>query len=342
MADVDLNDNAQGGLWAISVIMLVIATVSVIIRTWAVLSDPSRRFGLDDLFVTLSLPFYAGETAMVFWWIKLGLGRHEATISLDDLAQAGKIVFASGFLFNTGLVLPKFSVLFFYHRIFGKSHQWFYNLIWVAASLNLAWLITTYFCAAFQCDPPKAAWTAVPGAKCIPIGRIYVGTSVVSTIIDLVIILMPVPMLVGLQATKTRRALVLIVFLCGYCVIVTSLGRLVTVAKVGAGLTQDITWSDVTYIKWVQCEGALSIASACLPNIMSFGRRLKQHGVRAAVRGKSAYASQGASARHDFRKIGPSTTEESGPKDPYGSDEELRVLTAPQHGIVQTRTFQVS
>jgi hypothetical protein len=153
---------------------------------------------------------------MVFWWIKLGLGRHEATIPLDNLAQAGKIVFASGFLFNTGLVLPKFSVLFFYHRIFGKSHQWFYNLIWVAASLNLAWLITTYFCAAFQCDPPRAAWTTVPGAKCIPIGRIYVGTSVVSTIIDLVIILMPVPMLMGLQATKTRRALVLIVFLCGY------------------------------------------------------------------------------------------------------------------------------
>jgi hypothetical protein len=55
MADIDLNDNAQGGLWAISIIMLVIATLSVIIRTWAVLSDSSRRFGLDDLFVTLSL-----------------------------------------------------------------------------------------------------------------------------------------------------------------------------------------------------------------------------------------------------------------------------------------------
>lgn len=153
---------------------------------------------------------------MVFWWIKLGLGRHEQTISPDALAQAGKIVFASGYLFNTGLVLPKFSVLFFYNRIFGKSSTWFYNLIWVAASLNLAWLITTYFCAAFQCNPPQAAWTTVPGAKCIPIGRIYVGTSTVSTIIDLIIILMPVPMLIGLQATKTRRALVLIVFLTGY------------------------------------------------------------------------------------------------------------------------------
>lgn len=57
MADsnVNLNDNAQGGLWAITAIMLVIATLSVVIRTWAVLSDSARRFGLDDLFVTLSL-----------------------------------------------------------------------------------------------------------------------------------------------------------------------------------------------------------------------------------------------------------------------------------------------
>ena len=130
-------------------------------------------------------------------------------------------------------------------------------------------------------------------------------------------------------------------------VIITSLGRLITVAKVGAGLTEDITWSDVTYIKWVQCEGALSITSACLPNILSLGRRMHQHGLRAALKGKPLDLSHSATlnhtqARHDFRKLGGTvgqgldskregsmSTDTTIPKDPFGSEEELRVLTTP-------------
>ena len=54
-AGVDLNDNAQGALWAITIIMLVLATLAVVVRIWSVLSESNRKFGLDDLFVALSL-----------------------------------------------------------------------------------------------------------------------------------------------------------------------------------------------------------------------------------------------------------------------------------------------
>ncbi|EED15800.1 conserved hypothetical protein [Talaromyces stipitatus ATCC 10500] len=303
----------------------------------------------------LIAPFYAGEAALVFWWIRLGLGRHESTVPLEDLAQASKIVFASGYLFNTGLALPKFSVILFYHRIFGKTTKWFYVLMWVAGALNMAWLITTYFCATFQCSPVRAAWTTVPGSTCIPIGRIYIGTSIVSTIVDLIIITMPMPLLLGLHASKSRRTLVLIIFICGYCVIVTSLGRLITVAKVGAGLTQDITWSDVTYIKWVQCEGALSITSASLPNILGFARQIYWHGFRVSIARKVRYSRQGSGTGHsktrqnfhEMNAIAPEngiirTTEwnttttqtvpstRSTPADQFGSEEELGILTGSQ------------
>ena len=157
---------------------------------------------------------------MVFWWISLGLGRHEIVLPIKNLELAGKIVFASGYLFNTALAFPKFSVLFFYHRIFNKTSRWFYALLWVAGSLNLSWLLTTYFIGTFQCKPVEAAWKTVAGSKCVPIGRIYVGTSTVSTVIDFTIILMPIPMLWGLKTSNRRRALISLIFLCGYWYII--------------------------------------------------------------------------------------------------------------------------
>ena len=140
-------------------------------------------------------------------------------------------------------------------------------------------------------------------------------------------------------------------------VIITSLGRLVTVAKVGARLTQDITWSDVTYIKWVQCEGALSITSACLPNIFGLGRRIHQHGLKATLTRKPLDLSHSATlTQRDFRQIGDSngegslkhekskrggsvSTNTTTPKDPFGSEEELTTLAMPVQGPKTARHY---
>jgi hypothetical protein len=124
-----------------------------------------------------------------------------------------------------------------------------------------------------------------------------------------------------------------------FSVIVTSCSRLITLAKLGNNLTTDFTWNDITYIKWVQCEGALSILSACLPNIVSFGRRVHQHGMRAALSGKSVYVQRAVS--HSFYKI-DSRTDWNVRVSPahngqVGNEEELRVLTSPSDMTVRTQ-----
>lgn len=138
-------------------------------------------------------------------------------------------------------------------------------------------------------------------------------------------------------------------------VIITSLGRLITVAKVGAGLTQDITWSDVTYIKWVECEGALSITSASLPNILGFARRIYFQGFRVATARSVPYSLENSGTGHSktrqkFHEMDTiahenaiiQTTEwnttttqtvpstRSTPEDNLGSEEELGILTGSQ------------
>ena len=68
-------------------------------------------------------------------------------------------------------------------------------------------------------------------------------------------------------------------------VIVVSIGRLVSVAKAGAGLEADLTWSTITYLEWVQCEGPLSVISVCLPNIFNLCNLIRSRGLWSVFRG---------------------------------------------------------
>ena len=64
-----------------------------------------------------------------------------------------------------------------------------------------------------------------------------------------------------------------------------SIGRLVTLAKAGSALEEDLTWSTIPYIEWVQCEGPVSVISVCLPTIFTLSKRIHTHGLRSMLRG---------------------------------------------------------
>lgn len=62
--------------------------------------------------------------------------------------------------------------------------------------------------------------------------------------------------------------------------IVVSIVRLVTLARAGSHLLDDLTWTTIGYMEWVQCEGPISLVSVCLPNIFRLFKRVHQKGVR--------------------------------------------------------------
>ena len=129
----------------------------------------------------------------------------------------------------------------------------------------------------------------------------------------------------------------------------SSPGRLITIANVEGGLTQDITSSDVSSIKWVQCEDALSITSASIPNILGFVRQIYLHSFRVAIARKVPYSDQDSEDRA-FQKAqqkpsrnglirttkwNTTTTQavpstRSTPVDQFRSEEELEILTRSQ------------
>ncbi|KAF4767773.1 hypothetical protein N7455_006970 [Penicillium solitum] len=275
MSSAESDGNRQPGLIALCVSMLILAVVSVALRCWSISGSRNRKFGYDDAFAILTLPFIIAEFAVGFYWISLGLGRHSATLPVSNQLAGPKIIFAAAYLYDICITLPKLSVLCFYYRVLRRGATWVLPTLWAVGALCVCWLIGSGLLTTFQCTPIDAAWEPVPNARCFTQWKFFTGTAAPSAILDLIILLIPLPLLWSLHMTKAKKAMLIGLFICGYSVIILSIGRLITLLKAGSTLEEDLTWSTIEYISWVQCEGPISLMSVCLPNIMELARRLR-------------------------------------------------------------------
>ncbi|KAJ5419382.1 uncharacterized protein N7487_002932 [Penicillium crustosum] len=275
MSSAESDGNRQSGLIALCVLMLILAVVSIALRCWSIWGSPNRKFGYDDAFAILTLPFIIAEFALAFYWISLGLGRHSATLPISNQLAGPKLIFAAAYLYDLCITLPKLSVLCFYYRVLRRGATWVIPTLWAVGALCVCWLIGSGLLTTFQCTPINAAWQAVPGARCFTQWKFFTGTAAPSAILDLIILLIPLPLLWSLHMSKAKKAMLIGLFICGYSVVILSIGRLITLLMGGSALEEDLTWSTIRYICWVQCEGPISLMSVCLPNIMELARRLR-------------------------------------------------------------------
>lgn len=148
--------------------------------------------------------------------IGLGLGLHVQAVPPENIEKFLKLLWIIYYIFDTGTAVGKASALFFYARIFSASHSKFRYALWLVHALNVAWLLTILLCVTFMCSPIRKAWdTALPG-KCLNTGILWTGSGVTSLLIDVIILVMPLPMLWRLQLKLIRRIQVVGVFICGY------------------------------------------------------------------------------------------------------------------------------
>lgn len=122
------------------------------------------------------------------------------------------------FIYDAGLFLTKLSVQLFLRRVFPKNNSgtWFNLGLWVAHSINLAWLIGIVFGTVFLCDPINKSWNPSMPGQCGSTSSLYIGSAVPSVTIDLIVLILPLPKLWSLHIDRSRKIGLIIVFTFGY------------------------------------------------------------------------------------------------------------------------------
>lgn len=148
--------------------------------------------------------------------LELGLGLHIQVVPPENVEPFLKLLWIIYYIFDTGTAVSKSSALFFYSRVLGVANSRFKYALWLVHAMNVAWLITILFSVTFMCSPIERAWkTTLPG-KCLNTGLLWMGSGITSLLIDVIILVMPLPMLWKLRMKTIRKIQISGVFLCGY------------------------------------------------------------------------------------------------------------------------------
>ena len=261
----------------------------VIIRLIARKPSQSNTFGWDDTFIVLA--FLAGLPLAVTEWYMghHGLGRDIWTLSFDDITFVLRLFYMAEVFYLTSTVLTKISILFFYLRVF--SSYAFRCIVWAVMSICTAFYIGFLFSLIFQCIPVSYAWTRWDGqhsGSCINIGAGIFSHAAINMVLDLVVLILPLPMLYNMQLTYSIMGKIHIFIMFSFGLVVTIVSALRLQTLVAFFNSKNPTYDFFGASIWSALEVYIGIICACLPAAKVFFFRVAPRWVGFSTIGSTA------------------------------------------------------
>ncbi|KAJ5970707.1 uncharacterized protein N7479_000625 [Penicillium vulpinum] len=220
--------------------------------------------GLDDLIITAALFCAVTSYAFIVLERKHGLGIPTTEISTHEYQLQLYWLWLSVPFYNLSMILAKISALTLFARLF-HPRSFLIVTYFLIAFLTLTGLWTT-LSGFIYCIPIHDFWNPsakVRKANCLPDGPVWFTNAGIQTVTDMVIVVLPLPLLWKLHLPRRQKWGILIVFSLGICIVGTSAGRLFQLSiMVGGG---DFTQANAQAALWSSLEANISIICICLP-----------------------------------------------------------------------------
>ncbi|KAK7935419.1 hypothetical protein PG985_000914 [Apiospora marii] len=185
-----------------------------------------------------------------------------------------KIIHALTLTAILGTVLAKLVLCIFYYRL--SPARWYRYGILLTAFLCVACSGSVWLAVMFACRPIAAAWdlrllhTGGGGGagRCIPRPPWYLLQAIAGGVTDLLLMLQPMPTVLGLQISAGRKAALLAWFGLGTVTLAAAIMRLLSLLSMTAD--PDTPWTMADAMLWLVVESNLIVLCGCLPTFRDF------------------------------------------------------------------------
>lgn len=141
----------------------------------------------------------------------------------------------------------KLSLLSFYLHL--SPQRWFRVATWTSIVIVAIYTIIITFMMFFNCTPPSKQFDfSVQGGSCIDAAILYMATAVSNIITDVMLFLLPIPMVYQLHMPKIQKLGAIVVFGVGSATVATSIVRLLELPAVLA--SDDPSWAAAPANVW--------------------------------------------------------------------------------------------
>ncbi|KAK4153781.1 hypothetical protein C8A00DRAFT_15023 [Chaetomidium leptoderma] len=259
----DAYENIAGGLIAYCVIFLLLNMTIVGVRFYIRLRI-IRKFGSDDIALGVTLFATFASVLGVTIATRLGLGGHIEVLSIDDRIAFNKLLLASSLGYHVAIILLKSTFLLQFRRIFPLPT--FQRLCDIFLAFLAAWTVAGLVGGMTICLPLSRNWLP-QGAiwECDQRLWFWMSHGVIHVITDLMIFIMPLPLLRTLPLPPLHKFVLIGVFSLGFFTCAISCIRLTTLRS--SLRDPDVTWTAATTMFWSLGEVTCSIVCLCIPTL---------------------------------------------------------------------------
>ncbi|GAW17101.1 hypothetical protein ANO14919_065510 [Xylariales sp. No.14919] len=182
-------------------------------------------------------------------------------VATRQISLAGQIQWSYYLILPLALGCTKMSFLFFYRRVFAIDRTGATNIFLVGMIVFIiTWIAAFFLTSLFQCKLYfSAAWTSpiVQLEHCISQPKVALVLTITDFITDIIILVIPIPLIWQLNLKPTKKIAVTAVFLLG---VVCTLNPNKSIAKSVKVLITSIQY-------WGLVESGVAVFAACLPTL---------------------------------------------------------------------------
>lgn len=157
---------------------------------------------------------------------RLGIGKHLINLTMDEFLVARKWAWLSQIFYYGALGCVKCAIVALYHRLASQpKHK--SALKWIGGAV-LAHTIAAVITTAHMCDPVAIIWQPTFPVGCIDILSFNYFNAAFHIFTDLLLAVLPIPILKGLQINHKKKIALVVVFAVGALTIFCTIARQVT------------------------------------------------------------------------------------------------------------------
>ncbi|EKJ67423.1 hypothetical protein FPSE_12408 [Fusarium pseudograminearum CS3096] len=228
-----------------------------------------RKFMIDDYLILFAWVLsIAAQSFLLDAYRRKLLGVHAWEMPVDSNTESALLVMCTTLTYIPTTILSKLTLCFFYYRL--SPARWYQYSVYVTGIICTTSLVGIWFSVLFACKPIAAGWDVrlSANATCINRPPIYITQAAFGCITDVMLLILPIPTVLGLQMSTRQKFGVLGLFAIGSITLVTSVVRLVLLLP--SVSNPDQSWSLAEGCLWVIIEANLLIMCGSLPTLRVF------------------------------------------------------------------------
>ncbi|KAF2267549.1 hypothetical protein CC78DRAFT_541507 [Lojkania enalia] len=226
----------QKELSAITISLMTVALVAVIGRVY-IRACVLHVFRLDDYFIVAAMACSVAACSIFLHVVTLGMGKHIFAIPPENIMPLLMWIFIVAVLIPLAVCFVKISIALFLLRLTQRTR--YHKFLWGIVAFLVVFTLFTFFSLIFGCTPIAANWDfsmrpppmGTGNAKCLSLTayrNMALFNNITNILTDIVLALLPVPLIWTLQVNKrTKASLIFILglgfFACAAAIIKTPL-----------------------------------------------------------------------------------------------------------------------